>query len=54
MVKFDLKEPTGVDFETIMSLQQLATQMFQQDMATGAPQGAVQEPQATAPAGGNQ
>lgn len=54
MIKFDLREPTGVDFETLMSIQQLSAQMYQQDLMTGAPQGNVQEPQATAPAGGNQ
>lgn len=54
MIDFKLRNETGVDFETLMSMQQLSTQMYQQDMMTGAPQGAVQEPQATAPAGGNQ
>lgn len=33
MVKFDLKDPTGVQFETIMSMQQLTTQLYQQDLA---------------------
>lgn len=53
MLNFDVNKNNAVPIEVISSIQQLATQMFQQDMATGAPQEAVQEPQATAPAGGN-
>lgn len=33
MINFDLKDPTGVQFETIMSMQQLTTQLYQQDLA---------------------
>lgn len=33
MIKFDLKEPLAVQFETIMSMQQLTTQLYQQDLA---------------------
>lgn len=51
MINFEVGNKTGVQFETIMSLQQLATQMFQQDMMIGAPQGQVQNPQSAAPAG---
>jgi len=54
MLNFDVKDKTGVQFETIMSLQQLATQMYQQDMMIGAPQGQAQNPQTTAPAGEQQ
>lgn len=54
MINFDVNKDNAVPFEVIASIQQLATQMYQQDLTTGAPQGAVQEPQATAPAGGNQ
>lgn len=51
-INFDVENKTGVQFETIMSIQQLATQLFQQDMMMGSPQGMVQDPQTSTPAGG--
>ena len=55
MINFSLKDPTGVSFETIMSMQQLSTQLYQQDLAIQqqlVPQGGqVSAPQTT---GGNQ
>lgn len=34
MINFDLKDPTGVSFETIMSMQQLTTNLYQKDLMT--------------------
>lgn len=54
MINFDLKEPLAVDFETIMSMQQLTTQLYQQDLAIQqqlVPQGGAVSVQTT---GGNQ
>lgn len=33
MINFDVGNKTGVQFETIMSMQQLTTQLYQQDLA---------------------
>ncbi len=54
MINFDINDKTGVQFETIMSMQQLSTQLYQQDLAIQqqlVPQGGQVNVQTT---GGNQ
>ena len=54
MINFDVNNKTGVQFETIMSMQQLTTQLYQQDLALQqqlVPQGGAVSVQST---GGNQ
>lgn len=54
MINFDLHNNTGVQFETIMSIQQLSTQLYLQDLAIQqqlVPQGGQVNVQTT---GGNQ
>lgn len=54
MINFDVGNKTGVQFETIMSMQQLTTQLYQQDLAIQqqlVPQGGQVNVQTT---GGNQ
>lgn len=54
MIRFDVNNKTGVSFETIMSMQQLSTQLYKQDLAVQqqlVPQGGQVNVQTT---GGNQ
>lgn len=54
MINFDVGNKTGVQFETIMSMQQLTTQLYQKDLMTQeqlVPQGGQVNVQTT---GGNQ
>lgn len=55
MINFDVNDKTGVQFETIMSMQQLSTQLYQQDLAIQqqlVPQGG--QVVSAQPIGGNQ